>query len=442
LAAFAVAAPQRAAAQLYINEMFFNPGMSVIDSRDEYIEIRGEPGASLANYYLIFVEGDDDLVGAGPAGLIDNVFDLNYNAADPGLGQSLGSNGFLSLRQKDSRYKVDPNANNLINTGTGSGWGSGPGSSTIGASNELDTGVLENSAFTAMIVRKDGDLVPSVGLDMDVNNDGLDSSADPAHWSNNWKVVDAIGLSASQEIEDSEFARLYAQVNFFADFAGAPLLPGWEPRIEDGADHKVLFYEFEFAARWGNSTGQTESDWHISNITDNFGSGYINNTFLLRQSGDPHPVNDMDSATPPPQPPIIESNQGAPYGTILTGSLGAPNYLKGDYNKNGVVDAADYVVWRKTLGQTGSEYVGTPLNPNHPPADGDHTFLVDQADYAVWAAHFGQPNSGGGTGAMAISTTSGPSTVLEPASLVLAAISLVGAAIRRPRPQFSGAVLG
>ncbi len=443
MAACAAAVPGRAAAQLYINEMFFNPGMSVTDDRDEYIEIRGEPGASLANYYLIFVEGDDDLVGQGPAGLIDNVFDLNYNAANPGLGQSLGANGFLSLRQKNSRYAVNPAANNLINQGDGAGWGSGTSgltASTIGATDELDEGQLENSAFTAMIVRKTGDLVPAVGIDMDMNNDGLDSSVDPMHWSNNWTVIDAVGLSASQEIEDSEFARLYAKVNFFADFAGAPLPPNWVPRIEPGADHEVLLYEFEYAGRWGNSTGQTESDWHVSNITDNFGSGYINNTFLLRQSGDPHPVSDNDHTTPPPQPAVIESNQGVPYGTILTGSIGGPNYLKGDYNKNGEVDAADYVIWRKTKGQTGSEFVlgppPMPLVPNHPPADGDHTFLVDDADYAVWASHFGQPGSGGGPGAGATLGSSSLTHVPEPVSFVLAAASLLAAAIWRNRPRF------
>lgn len=436
-----VALTSRADAQLYINEMFFNPGMSVNDVTDEFIEIRGTPGASLANYYLIFIEGDDDAVGEGPAGLIDNVFDLNYNAANPALGQSLGSNGFLSMRQKDTRYQVgvhvNPNANNLVNTGTGSGWGSGAGSS-IGASDEMDDGQLENSAFTAMIVRKDGNLVPAVGIDMDLNNDGLDSSEDPLHWSNNWTIIDAVGLSASQEIEDSEFARLYAKVNFFADFAAAPLPPGWQPRIEPDADYEVLLYEFEYAGRWGNSTGQTQDDWHVSNITDNFGSGYINNTFLLRQSGDPHPVNDNNHSTPAPQPAIIETNQGVPYGTILTNTIGGPNYLKGDYNKDGEVDLADYVVWRDSVGQTGSEFVlGPPIMPlkqNHPPADGNHDFVVDDLDYAIWRAAFGKPGSGGPI--LSAGASTGLPQVPEPSGVMLAGLPWLAAAIyRRRRPR-------
>jgi hypothetical protein len=53
--------------------------------------------------------------------------------------------------------------------------------------------------------------------------------------------------------------------------------------------------------------------------------------------------------------------------------------LVGDYNENGVVDAADYVVWRHTLGETGAGLA----------ADGDGSGAVDQADYDLWRANFG-----------------------------------------------------
>lgn len=52
----------------------------------------------------------------------------------------------------------------------------------------------------------------------------------------------------------------------------------------------------------------------------------------------------------------------------------------GDYNANGTVDAADYIFWRHSLGQTG------PLQP----ADGNGNGVIDEADYDVWRAHFGQ----------------------------------------------------
>jgi hypothetical protein len=53
----------------------------------------------------------------------------------------------------------------------------------------------------------------------------------------------------------------------------------------------------------------------------------------------------------------------------------------GDYNGNGVVDGADYVVWRKTFGTTVPQFSG---------ADGDGSGIIDNGDYTVWRGHFGE----------------------------------------------------
>jgi hypothetical protein len=70
-------------------------------------------------------------------------------------------------------------------------------------------------------------------------------------------------------------------------------------------------------------------------------------------------------------------------------SLPTPPALLGDYNHNGIVDAADFTVWRNTLGSSVTVYRG---------ADGDGNGVVDQADCSVWKAHFGQTLSSVGTG--------------------------------------------
>jgi T5SS/PEP-CTERM-associated repeat protein len=51
----------------------------------------------------------------------------------------------------------------------------------------------------------------------------------------------------------------------------------------------------------------------------------------------------------------------------------------GDYNGNGVVDAADYVLWRKTLNQSGPGL----------DADGDGNGSVEVGDFDYWRARFG-----------------------------------------------------
>jgi hypothetical protein len=90
--------------------------------------------------------------------------------------------------------------------------------------------------------------------------------------------------------------------------------------------------------------------------------------------------------------------RGAPYARVdvLGGQridIGAfevhpPAALAGDYNLNGVVDAADYVVWRKTLGGSVTPYTS---------ADGNGDCKIDDSDRVMWRAHFGQTLPAPGT---------------------------------------------
>ena len=68
---------------------------------------------------------------------------------------------------------------------------------------------------------------------------------------------------------------------------------------------------------------------------------------------------------------------------LAAGISGVP----GDYNHNGVVDSADYVLWRNTKGQTGAGLA----------ADGNGDNVVDDLDYSYWRARFGN-TSGSGSG--------------------------------------------
>lgn len=78
--------------------------------------------------------------------------------------------------------------------------------------------------------------------------------------------------------------------------------------------------------------------------------------------------------------------------------------ITGDYNHNGVVDAADYILWRDTLGQDANLA-----------ADGDNNGTIDSADFDVWRAHFGQTAAAG---------ASQFAPVPEPSSLILVLLGL------------------
>ncbi|MCI0333265.1 MAG: hypothetical protein L0228_08590 [Planctomycetes bacterium] len=60
----------------------------------------------------------------------------------------------------------------------------------------------------------------------------------------------------------------------------------------------------------------------------------------------------------------------------------------GDYNQDGVVDAADYVLWRKTFGQS--------ADPPGSGADGDESGTIDNGDYTFWRMRFGEMPTGSG----------------------------------------------
>jgi hypothetical protein len=96
--------------------------------------------------------------------------------------------------------------------------------------------------------------------------------------------------------------------------------------------------------------------------------------------------------------------------TTLTVTLVEPEHLAGDYNADGVVDAADYVVWRKNLGST------FPL-PNETTTLGE----VTAEDYDTWRSSFGASNV----------ETELSTTIPEPASSSIMMLSILCAGLSR-----------
>jgi hypothetical protein len=106
---------------------------------------------------------------------------------------------------------------------------------------------------------------------------------------------------------------------------------------------------------------------------------------------------------------------------VYTSSL-APE--PGDYNRNGIIDAADYITWRDSVGST----VTTGSGP-----DGNFNGVIDQGDYVVWKRNFGR------TVASTLSSSSS-AHVPEPATWMLVSVILTASffGYRRERRRFIG----
>jgi hypothetical protein len=98
----------------------------------------------------------------------------------------------------------------------------------------------------------------------------------------------------------------------------------------------------------------------------------------------------------------------------------------GDYNGDLVVNAADYTVWRNTLGQAVS-FDGAG-------ADGDGDRMIDYDDFLFWRDRYGDVVGGAGASQGALAQ------LPEPASAVVALAILAFLPVRRIRNRTSSAV--
>ncbi len=232
-----------------INEILFDPPST--DSPREYIELRGNPGATLeVGTYLVGIEGNSS---TNP-GNVQDIFDLS--------GKQFGSNGFLVLLQKGNTYAVNPGANVVTNTGSGAGWGSGASSSIghIGQTNATD---IENGSVSFFLIQTG--TAPILSNDIDSNNDGI---ADGAAYSS-WTVLDSVSVLDGTSTTDRAYGSIVfkkgstsGSVPTNATVVNTSFIPG-------------------YVGRSGDTTGSTASDWVTSLITGtapNFTLGTVANT--------------------------------------------------------------------------------------------------------------------------------------------------------------------
>ena len=92
----------------YINEIYFDPP-SGSDVLYEYIELRGTANQSLDDYYLIFLENENNALNTGTAGSIEMIFDLS--------GQTFGSSSMrVTASAPAGGWRPEPRSKPAITT--------------------------------------------------------------------------------------------------------------------------------------------------------------------------------------------------------------------------------------------------------------------------------------------------------------------------------------
>ena len=168
--------------------------------------------------------------------------------------------------------------------------------------------------------------------------------------------------SASMELVD---------INDPTDTSGVPV---WRHEDISGVGTQHLFTRDVANLLHGDITDENDP---------NFGANYADG---WREHSNP--------AMWPADPDVLEAtfNDGQDIGRwYLAGfkleELVAPPGLNGDYNDDGVVNAADYVVWRNHLDESF----------DLPNRDGSNDGPINQADYTTWVNNFGNSASASGS---------------------------------------------
>jgi hypothetical protein len=94
-----------------------------------------------------------------------------------------------------------------------------------------------------------------------------------------------------------------------------------------------------------------------------------------------------------------------------------PGYIPGDFDGDGLVNAADYSKWRTTYGQNITPWTG---------ADGNGDGIVNNSDYVLWRKQISMAG-GANLGASA--------AVPEPPGMLLAAVAILLLGLRRTPPS-------
>lgn len=311
-----LAVAPHAGGAVLLNEILFDAPVG-LDEGQEYIELLSTGGGveSLDGLRLLVINGEND--GSGSAGEIADVVSLN--------GLSTGENGLLLTREGGTQaiplvvFDPQPEAGTQVAV---------MGNTSFNLLNAQGLTVLLVSGFTG-----------ANGDDLDVNDDGL---LDATPWGG---VLDAIAV---RDDADPDFE--------YASAVGGTALP-------------KLAYTPDLVFRDAVTRAWLAADVVAdANDPEPIGGVYfLNPAEISDSSGNDLTPSDFSAVDPAWSP-------GRANPSLLP--TGGAN---GDFNGDGVVDAADYTRWRDNLGADESA-----INNNGDGQDG-----VDAKDYQLWRQNYG-----------------------------------------------------
>jgi len=241
----------------YISEVQYDVLFSP-DDIDQYVELRGEPNASLpSGTYFVTIEGWGAYPG-GP-GYIHSLIEVS--------NLSFGSNGFLTILQAGHTYQVDPASTRL--TGTGVGFSGLPDNRWTDASTISDRLAHASGSLTFLLIQTS--TKPVVGSDADVDDNGTFDGPAAA-----WTILDSVSLMGF-----SSPGRSYGRITF-SELTTNHNYPA-------GTLYTVL-ENVGYVARIGSSTGYGAEDW-VSGMTDRDNVDATSKyRFTYGTFGDPRPL--------------------------------------------------------------------------------------------------------------------------------------------------------
>lgn len=197
-------------------------------------------------------------------------------------------------------------------------------------------------------------------------------------WQNNSQVSDFI-------IRMGTFEKVASKTDSNGDFGGTTRYPDYLMRFDGTSDNRLTSdvqhaMDVGSAAAWATYFAELRGtpDASLRQLANDLYATYdAGVNFWTRPGGTNFNVS-------PPRRYNWEYKNSASFSWAMTATDAA---IAGDYNRNGAVDSSDYVLWRKTLGQTGV----VPFSG----ADGDGDGAIDADDYGVWRSRFGSTSGAG-----------------------------------------------